>query len=938
MRIFHKAAMFLVSASALSLSAPSLAAPPASDSGHRTGTANEGGSSPAPAGDAPLPPAPGDQEIIVTGSRIARSTFETPTPVTSISQRQLEAKAATTVIDLLRDIPVLRPNRNNGSATDVGASTFNIRSLGATRTLVLIDGQRVLNSSPTGGFDLNLLPAPLIKRMEIVTGGASSVYGSDAVTGVVNVFLDGDLTGGKADAQFDISGHGDTKTYSASGAVGTHFAENRGRIVAAASYFNRPDVLYQGSRGWGSRGVTLIPNPGYTATNGQYRQFLMPGATLSSMTYGGVITSAGPLKNIQFGEGGSQSALIPGTYVSSVWMVGGGGLMLQPQFGVLVPSSERINAFSRLSYDLATDLEAHADILFARAKQNQTNLYNYNNGDILIKQDNAFLPNNIKQIMATNNIQSFSLGRLNPELGINNNTTVNSYIRFSGGLKGKLSDNWQWDGNLNYTNALYNNHSLHNRNNSRWTAALDSVMGPNGQPICRSTLTNPGNGCIAANPFGINSVSPDAANYVTGTSWIRARSTFFDANFNATGTLFSTWAGPVKAALGGEYRKETVNFTSDPVSAVNGWRQASSAPYHGRVNVKEAYVEFGVPLARNAFFARRLDLDLAGRHVDYSTSGGTNVWKIGLNWTLDDRLRLRGTYSRDFRAPTINELFAATTVRQGAVVVDRTNNQSVVVATAAGGNRLLKPEAAHTLTAGAVLRPTANLQFSVDFFDIKLDGAITTLGAQDVIDRCATGATAFCSNVQRNASGLITLVQTTAFNAQTLKTRGLDFEGSWHFPLSGLVSSWDGEIGVAQIATYVDRLLTVSNTTVVNTAGQVTGGLATPKWREATTISYTNGPLQLRVLGNLVGGGRFDNNYGPRDLSPDSFAGRYYVDVSAQYDLTKQIQIYAKVENLFDAPPALAAGNTPIRAGATDSTGFYDLIGRNFGVGVRYRW
>lgn len=876
------------------------------------------------------------QDIVVTGSRLARSTFETPTPVTAIGEKQLEAKAATSVPDLLRDLPALRPNRNNGSATDVGATTFNIRSLGPTRTLILIDGQRVLNSSPTGGFDLNLLPAPLIQRLEIVTGGASSVYGSDAVTGVVNVFLNGKMTGGKLDIQSNISSRGDNQTISASLAYGARFAGDRGHIVLAGSYFDRPDILYQGTRDWGSNSTTLIPNASYTATNGQYRQFIAPNVQLSNMTYGGVITSAGALKNVQFGEGGAQSRFVQGTNISSVYMQGGQGVSLSPQLGVLIPSGERINGYGRLSYEFSPALEAHISVLAARTRQEQTNVYNYNNGDITVRRDNPYLPANILATMVANNLQTVSLGRLNTELGLNDNTTTNTYIRSSGGLSGKLFDGFTWDGTVNYTHAIYDNQSKNNRNNANWLLALDAVRGPNGQPICRSTLTNPNNGCVPANVFGVNTVSAGAVAYATGTSFIKAYSTQFDANVNAKGSPFSTWAAPVQVAVGGEYRRETVNFTSDPISAVNGWRQASSAPYRGAVEVKEVSAEIGIPLARDVRFLKNLELDLAGRYVDYSTSGGTFVWKVGANWSVSDAIRFRGTYSRDFRAPTINELFAATTIRQGAVVLDRfsPSNQSVVSATATGGNTNLQPEAAHTITFGVVLRPDflPGFQFSVDAFDIKLDGAISVLGAQEVVDRCFAGGADFCGNITRNAAGQITLVRTTTFNAQSLKTRGLDFEASLRRPLG------TGHITLSQLATYVDRLITVSNGISVDTAGQLTGSNATPKWRTSTTLTYDNGPLLLRALGNFVGGGKYDNTYGPLDLDQLHFKGRFYLDLSAQYDVTKSFQIYAKVENATNVAPPLTAESSVIRAGAANASSFYDVIGRNYGVGVRVKF
>ncbi|MCR5877216.1 TonB-dependent siderophore receptor [Phenylobacterium sp. J367] len=193
------------------------------------------------------------EEVVVTGSRIARTTFETPTPVTAVTEQQLEAKAASTVVELLRDVPALRPNQIQGGGRSIGVSNFNMRSLGASRTLVLLDGQRLMDTSPVGGFDVNVIPAPLISRVEIVTAGASSVYGSDAVTGVVNVILSNNLDGGKAEFQYGISSRGDQETVTASLALGDTFHEDRGRFLFAASYTDRPEILYQGAPWVGRR-------------------------------------------------------------------------------------------------------------------------------------------------------------------------------------------------------------------------------------------------------------------------------------------------------------------------------------------------------------------------------------------------------------------------------------------------------------------------------------------------------------------------------------------------------------------------------------------------------------------------------------------------------------------------------------------------------------
>lgn len=889
----------------------------------------------APADQAAPTPAP-DQDIIVTGSRIARTTFQTPTPVTAINEKQLEAKAATSAVELLRDIPALRPNQTLGSGRNIGVSNFNMRSLGPTRTLVLLDGYRLMDTSPVGGFDINVIPAPLISRLEIVTAGASSVYGSDAVTGVVNMILNTKYVGGKVDAQYQQSTHGDMNTYAISGIWGTKFADDRGHFVVAGSYREMPDIVFQGARDWGSKGYTLLPNAAYTATNGQFRQVIVPNARLSSMTPGGVITTAGALQNIQFGANGAQSVFRQGTNVGTVWMEGGDGLMTQPDFAAIATASRQYSGFARLSYEITPDISASFDVLAARSRGQSINNYNYNNADITIRRDNPYLPANILALMVQNNLQTVRLGRLNPETGINTNTTTNDYLRFGGALSGPIGGDWKWDLFGAYTKAKSDNKGEFNRNNINWNKAIDPVRAPNGQIVCRSTLTAPTDGCVPANVFGIGSLTPAVVAYVVGTSSQVSTSDSTNFGANLSGSLGSTWAGPIKVAVGGEYRRDTVDNVSDPISNLNGWRQGTFASYYGALRVWEGYGEASIPLAADTFFAKNLDLDLAGRYVNYSTSGSTTVWKAGLNWAVNDSIRLRGTYSRDFRAPKIDDLFSASSLRAGNTVIDFVNNTSANTNTLAGGNPRLRPEVANTLTGGIVIQPSfaPGLQFSVDYFNIKLRDAITVPTAQEVVNRCGAGDATFCAGITRvggSPTGLITQVQVTTFNAQTLKTSGLDFELSYQVPLG------EGQLGLRTVASYVAKLETSSGAGSVDTAGQLTGTYATPKWRGVATITYDRGPLSLRAMFNYVGGGKYDNAFGPLDLNRNEYPGFVYTDLSVQYELTPALQVYAKVENLLDTDPPLISANT-ITVAAAASSQFYDLRGRIVGVGARVKF
>ena len=342
-------------------------------------------------------------------------------------------------------------------------------------------------------------------------------------------------------------------------------------------------------------------------------------------------------------------------------------------------------------------------------------------------------------------------------------------MRYNAGVQGTLSwlGGWSWDAHVTYTQSLYYNQSANNRIQTNFFNAVDAVANPAaggvagvpaGQPVCRSTLTAPTNGCVPINVFGPGAISQSGLNYYRGTSYVRDGDNQFNFGGNLRGDLFSTWAGPISAAIGGEYRRDSINQTSDPVSHVLGWRQASAQPFYGANEVREGYVEFVMPLTiPNLPLMQKLEVDTAGRIADYDSSGAAFVWKAGLNWTLIDDIRVRATYSRDFRAPSVNDLYSTPLISNGTVIRDSVQTingaanpnfqGSPTIQTLSGGNPNLKPETAKTFTAGVVLSPRFFPGFttSIDYYNIDMGNALTTFSAQNVVDNCAAGSALFCS-------------------------------------------------------------------------------------------------------------------------------------------------------------------------------------------------
>jgi len=586
----------------------------------------------------------GIAEIAVTGTRI--TGFVAPTPVTSLGSEELQMKAVRNVADLMQDIPALRTNFNTGQVSaPLGSSNLDLRGLGANRTLLLVDGRRFGATDATGGVDVNVLPTALIRKIDIVTGGASAAYGSDAVSGVVNIFLDNEFEGLKSDAQYGVSKYHDIKQTGVSLAYGKGLMGGRLHFVVAGDYTKNTGEASQDSRPWGANNVAVLNNPAFVPGNGQPQRLILPNSLLSQMTYGGVtaVNSNPALRGIEFLPGGATRAFPYGTNVGSTFMTGGGGVSVIGDANIL-PELERGSAYSHVSFDVTDSTKIYADALYSHATAFADQLYNTDTGNLTIRRDNAFLPQSVRNIMIANNLQTFQMGRLDTEAGVFNTDVTMKVQRYALGAQGDITGSWKWDvyaqAGRNHYDRLDNN----NRITANYAAAVDAVVNPaNGQIVCRSTLTNPNNGCVPANVFGQGSISPAAVAFYTGISSVSQVQEQDVYAFKIDGSPFKTWAGDVVTAFGGEYRKESIIAASDPISRASGWRQINAQPLDGSYNVKEGFLEVGVPLLNDRPFAYLLDLNSAVRRTDYSTSGGVTTWKVGLNYEPIEDLRIRGT-------------------------------------------------------------------------------------------------------------------------------------------------------------------------------------------------------------------------------------------------------------------------------------------------------
>jgi iron complex outermembrane receptor protein len=889
---------------------------------------------------ATAPPAATIDTVVVTASRVNRSGFTAPTPTTFVGSAEVQKTGASNIADLLNTLPSFKadtsPSTTSHSSQNAGGNFLDLRGLGASRTLVLVDGNRFVPTTSTGIVDTNMIPAGLIDHVEVVTGGASAAWGSDAVAGVVNMILKKNFEGLEGEFQGGESQHGDDNEYRASLTWGHAFLDGRLHVVASGEYVDNRGVGPSGatSRDWFNKDYGVISNPAYKAGNGQPQDLIVPNVRVSTATLGGLITS-GPLKGTQFLPGGATAPFNYGTNVGSQYMQGGDGIYPGSMVDLVTPL-KRANIYTRTSLEITPNIEGYVELSAAESQTDYNLSTGYDLGNITIQSDNAFLPSNIKQLMGQDGISSFNMGRISPDVNFNRVDDLNQVGRVVVGLNGSFGGTWKWNAHYEYGNTRYTAKIYNNRIDSNYALAIDSVVGPNGQIMCRSTIANPTNGCVPLNLFGAGSPSAAADAYVTGTQSLISNISESDGAANISGEPFSNWAGPVSVASGVEVRHEAVNQTVDALSQAGMCDIGNPRAMHGAYDVEEGFVETVVPILKDAPFAKSLDFNGAYRVTNYSTSGTVETWKAGGTYAVNDEVKFRVTRSHDIRAPNISEMFSSNVLTFSTVTDPQTGKQFSVRAPTQG-NANLTPEIAETLTGGVIYQPRwlGGLKLSVDYFNIDIKNAIGTLTAQDIVSRCYSGDTALCQYVTRDASGNLAQVLRTNINLSEVKTSGIDYEASYATPLDSWVKSWSGYLSLRLLANYVANYDSYNGTTDLSTGDVVgTGG---PHWRGTATATYDLGPFTGFVEARYTGAGVYDETltYNNANVAPNTV-----INVSASYTIKKSgdrsLQVFGVVNNLFDAAPPVNPFNFIF--GSPSQGALYDTIGRRFTAGVRFKY
>lgn len=916
--------------------------------------------------------------ITVTGSRISRTGYDAPTPVSVVTEAELKAEPQANIGDYVNTLPSVRGSQtsstNSGSLSNgqAGIATVNLRSLGAARTLVLIDGQRSVASSPVGLVDTQTVPQGLIKGVEVVTGGASSAYGSDAVSGVVNFSLNRDFKGLRAEYEFGITDYGDVPNHTLRITSGFDFADGRGKVLLAGDYFTQNGVDTY-NRPWQQAGFFQIDNPAFVQGNGQPERLVASGIGTYQFTPGGIV-NAGPLRGTYFGQiTNGQASLNQFTYGPNrgQWMVGGDYLISRDghlNTNSLAPDEERGNVFGRLSFEVSPAFVPFVQYSYS-GYSGQSFYQQTPSTGITIQRDNAFLPAALVTQMTALNLTNISIGTSNNGFPAAGSSNTREVYRFVAGADGEFeigSGSWKYaayyQAGIARTNELLTNTWL----NSRVSLAQDAVRAPAGNAagiaagtiVCRSTLANPTNGCVPLNRIGIGGVTQAAIDYVFNNGqqpqrFQTLRQDVAAANLS-TNDLFETWAGPVSFAAGGEWRRERVDGSVDP-QFNSGWLYGNYLVTKGAYTVWEVFGETVVPLAKG------LDFNGAVRVTDYSTSGNVTTWKAGATWQVIDDFKLRAVRSRDIRAPNLNELFAPGTARTNTVNVPlpgggQRTDQFLESTT---GNTALRPEVAMTWGVGGVFTPSFLPGFaaSVDYFDIDLSGAIATITAQTVATLCLEqNRQDLCQFITFNGpagtASPVTGIKLVPFNFAALKVRGIDFEASYRASLG------DGRLTLRALAShYIDNIVDNGIDVARDLAGQnAGGGDATPAWNYRLTANYEVSDWTFNLVGRGFSGGVYDNNFiecaaacpastpQARTINNNRISGQWNFDASVTRRVKlggSKVDLFLYVRNLLNSDPVLVGNgptgnNTP--AYPQTNRSLYDVLGRVYRMGVRFEY
>jgi iron complex outermembrane receptor protein len=941
------------------------------------------------------------QEIVVTGSRIKRESFDSPVPLAVIDGEALSQSGFTVLGDALNNLPqgLVNSNLQNTSGTlfNAGQSRVDLRGLGSARTLVLVDGRRHLTGDfRTSAVDLNIIPSTMIERIDAISGGASAVYGSEAIAGVVNIILKHEMEGFEMDVQGGMTGESDGEEWKASVGWGTQFADGRGSVLVGAEW-GKVDPIMQIDRDWAYPGVrrntAVTPQTVLPAS----RSTTMPTATFQLVGGNNIATArsvsiALDRSQVHVNSPDCRTATVQPTCQDP-------HLFYTAAYNALQGGLDRRVARAYLDYDLTDNVTAFTDVSFAKVDGDaifQPAFSNAAGGGTLpvqMRGDNAFL-NGSSPLAAQLRTQwtaaglgltrtsVVNVGKFWEEFGGRNTLVSRDSYRAIAGLQGDFDmfgQGFSWDTYVQYS-ELEGTTTAYNVPNIQKLLAATDVTLVNGQPACNDAMWR-GLGC---QPWDlINGPTQAAVDWTNASAISEGEASQLVAGVNLSGSLFNMPAGPVGVAIGAEYREEESDQIQDPISAAGFLFYNAIGRTQGEYDITEAYAEISVPLLADLPLAENLTLELAGRMGDYSTVGSVDQWRIQATWAPIQDVSFRASTSAAVRAPNITELFApqgrnfttaandpcdraqvagvsgatqATRIANCAAVIPGYNPATFVsnigtgrpsLALLQGGNPDLAEETADTLSVGAVLRPrfVDGLSVSFDYWKIEVDDAVSTIPVNTLITNLcydvnqSPGSNPFCGLVLRDPTGATTGGLVGGIREVILTNQNVQAIETSGVDAAIQYTHDFGAAGVWQVrldGTKVIRwdLQGVPGGPVTHYAGVLPGvNGSVPEYKGNGTIGWTFRDLTVQVQS------RYQDSYGVSEVDPVSsrnpfFTGNYWEhDLRATYRWNDSLSFRLGLINATDEHPPLI----PEIGGATGAAGStYDNRGRWFYVGANY--
>ncbi|WKD48132.1 TonB-dependent receptor plug domain-containing protein [Microbulbifer spongiae] len=876
------------------------------------------------------------EEVVVTGSRIQRSTFDTPSPTTVIDKESIKMSGELNLNEVLSTMPQFGEgfDATSGSYSfgNSGLNALDMRDLGVIRTLSLVNGHRPVQITTDGNTmvtEIGMIPSELVERVEVLTGGASAVYGADAVAGVVNFILKDNYQGKSLRTQLGASQEGGGETGGVTFTLGENFANNRGNLAFSLDYFEQKPLLFR-ERDSAAGRTRYIPNPDNTGPEDGIPDFIIhnnityPDFNISGNVFGMWNEEYQGIDWYEI-EDSTVRLRTPASAISQGWMATDGSGFDPNAYNFARSPFERLNGYSRVTFEISDHTQLSADLMYSNTKS-----YDEIDPDFIwgtwvslddLDVNGIVVPDAVQQVLADYEDSSLQIPYTFTSAGPRWHKNEREYLAVSATLEGEFDNGWRWD---TYLNSGYTDAVLTRGNNLRYDridTGTFTLIGP---------CVEQGN-CPDFSPF---TQASDAVNdYVMTSHDTTTNVTQHSFAANLTGDLFELPGGIVKFGAGLESRYESLDYQPSEL-----WQSGLLSSQQTSIDdksrsVREVYAELLVPLFAELPLMESLEFETAVRAAEYSTEAANfTSWKTGMNWALNSSVRFRSVYSLAVRAPQLGEMFLGTSIGysdltdpcdsdeiDGGPADGRRAENCAALGIAEGwdsnlkgqrgrvvsqGNETLREEEATTFTAGFVFTPTfaEGLNISVDYYDIDLTDMIVRFGANNTLALCVDSESInndFCDQVSRLANGDVEAVRDTFINADGSRRIGIDIEVDYQFSLYDMI----GVPGDLRFNLVANRQLESSYTATNNLTGEAEttdylGEFGVPEWKADFTSTYYLDTITLRVTAKYTQGGPIDLDGRHERYENSVVEDSLYFNFWSGYQASNAVQLYLGVNNL----------------------------------------